>query len=141
MIVDDEYKRGQKLKVEVFKVTDLGLKVEFENGDEGLIYHSETDKEYAEGDELVAYVQKIREDEKIDLTAKKIGYRNFINSATDKVMSKLREFDGELTFHDKSDPDEIKSFFGLSKTQFKQAIGKLYKERRIDIHSDKIVLV
>lgn len=36
-----------------------------------------------------------------------------------------------LPYHDKSDPDEIRDYFGISKAQFKRALGRLMKERLI----------
>ena len=42
---------------------------------------------------------------------------------------------------DKSDPELISSLFGVSKGNFKKAIGSLYKEGKIAIHPDRIQLI
>jgi hypothetical protein len=141
--MEEEYKRGQKLEVEVIQLTDLGLKVAFGDGDEGLIYYSETDPNhhYRVGESLIAQIEQIRDDGKIDLTLNNIGYKNFITPTTNKIMQMLKQAGGSLPYHDKSDPDEIREVFGMSKTKFKQAIGKLYKEKKIKIHPEKIELV
>ena len=47
-------------------------------------------------------------------------------------MRLLFENNGYLPYHDKSDPEEIYSFFGMSKKVFKMTTGKLYKERKIE---------
>ena len=44
-------------------------------------------------------------------------------------------------FNDKSSPDAIKDEFQISKTVFKQAIGRLYKQRKIKITDKGIELV
>ncbi|MFN5331326.1 MAG: RNA-binding protein, partial [Bacteroidota bacterium] len=47
---------------------------------------------------------------------------------------------GFLPLHDRSDPEAIKAQLGMSKKQFKQCIGQLYKAREIVIHEDGISL-
>jgi hypothetical protein len=46
-------------------------------------------------------------------------------------MRLLQENNGYLPYHDKSSPEEIYTFFGMSKKSFKMAIGGLYKEKKI----------
>ncbi|MFN9711248.1 MAG: hypothetical protein ACK55K_07570 [Bacteroidota bacterium] len=41
-----------------------------------------------------------------------------------------------MKYNDKTDPELIYEVFGISKKAFKIAIGRLYKERKIDITSD-----
>ena len=53
-------------------------------------------------------------------------------------MDKLNEHDCFLPYHDKSHPDEIREEFGMSKNEFKRAIGRLYKNRQISISSKGI---
>jgi uncharacterized protein len=53
----------------------------------------------------------------------------------------LHENKGELRFSDKSDPDAIRAFFGMSKKSFKKAIGNLYKEKMIAINENSIELI
>ena len=36
-----------------------------------------------------------------------------------------------LPYHDKSDPEDIREYFGISKGQFKRAVGRLMKERLV----------
>ena len=50
-----------------------------------------------------------------------------------KIMDKLEENNGFLPYHDKSSPEDIRREFGMSKNEFKRAIGRLYKGRRIEI--------
>jgi predicted RNA-binding protein (virulence factor B family) len=45
----------------------------------------------------------------------------------------LQENNGYLPYHDKSAPEDIYSFFGMSKKNFKMTLGKLYKEKKIEL--------
>ena len=44
------------------------------------------------------------------------------------IFDLLVEYDGELPFWDKSNPEAIKEVFNMSKASFKRAIGRLYKQ-------------
>ena len=74
----------------------------------------------------------MRPDGKVDLTLHQAG-RERIAPLTEKIMTALAEADGKLPYHDRSDPAEIQRMFGVSKKAFKQAIGQLFRERRIMI--------
>lgn len=119
--------------------TDLGYKVIINQLHLGLIYKDEVFKNLYEGDELKGYIKKIREDNKIDVTLQRPGYRS-IEPNADKVMEKLQESGGVLKLSDKSDPELIYQTLGMSKKSFKKAIGTLYKQRLIEIRKDGIYL-
>jgi predicted RNA-binding protein (virulence factor B family) len=53
----------------------------------------------------------------------------------------LQENNGYLPYHDKSDPEEIYSFFGMSKKAFKMATGNLYKQQKITFTKTGLKLV
>ena len=56
------------------------------------------------------------------------------------IFDTLVDAGGRLPFSDKSPPEQIREKFGISKKAFKQAIGSLYKQRRIEIKDDGIEL-
>ncbi|RXK19203.1 S1 RNA-binding domain-containing protein [Macrococcus sp. DPC7161] len=60
---------------------------------------------------------------------------------SEAILALLNEYEGELPFSDKSDPEAIKDVFNMSKGSFKRAIGRLYKQKRIIIEPDKIKLI
>ena len=47
----------------------------------------------------------------------------------------------DLPYHDKSDPEEIYEFFGISKKAFKMAVGALYKKKLIELTKTGIKLI
>lgn len=84
------------------------------------------------GEEVSARVVALREDGKLNLSIREKGYIQMdIDSA--KIMEKLSENHGFLPYHDKSAPEDIRKEFGMSKNEFKRAIGRLYKGHKIEI--------
>ena len=79
-------------------------------------------------------------DGKISLSLQPVG-QEAASSLNSKILGKLREHDGVLPVSDKSAPELISSLFGVSKGNFKKAIGSLYKEGKITIHPDRIELI
>ncbi len=60
---------------------------------------------------------------------------------TATVLKSLELHNGRLNVTDKSAPEEIKAQLQMSKKNFKKAIGILYKERKIDLTKEAIVLI
>ena len=68
------------------------------------------------------------------------GYAR-VPSATQKLEDALAAAEGGfLPLHDKSSPEKVREIMGMSKKVFKQAVGSLYREKRIRIASDGIYL-
>lgn len=134
------YEPGNEVDVLIWAKTDLGYKVVIENLYSGMIYHSEIFQPLEIGQKLTAYVTKVREDEKIDLTLNKTGY-NKVTDTTDQIVKLLEENNGTLPYTDKSSADAIRNFFGMSKKTFKMSIGSLYKKRIIEITPEGIKLL
>ena len=61
-----------------------------------------------------------------------------MDADAEKVMEIIEEFAGVLPFTDKAYPEVIMRETGLSKSAFKRAVGRLYKERRIEITEKSI---
>lgn len=89
------------------------------------------------GDVIKARVLEVRNDGKMNLSLREKGYLQ-MDLDSEKIISKLNEYNGFLPYHDKSSPEEIREEFGMSKNEFKRAIGRLYKNRKIVISSDGI---
>lgn len=133
-------KEGDQVNIIPFKYTDLGIKVIVNHEFEGLIYKNEVFETLAFGREIKAYIHKIRPSGKVDIRLKRPGIENR-NSTSSKILEKLKRNNGFLPFHDKSDPESIYNEFGMSKRDFKAAIGGLFKENLIAIKSNGIQLV
>ena len=89
--------------------------------------------------QISARVTGVKEDGKLDLGIRQKAHLQ-MNEDADKVLSLLREKKGFLPLHDKSSPEQIRETIGMSKNEFKRAVGHLYKEHLIMLESDGIRL-
>ena len=133
-----ELEIGQKVTILIGKETSLGFVVLIEESLEGLVYKSEVFSDLEEGITIVGYIKNIREDEKIDVSLRPIGYRNTIEDDKVKILHQLAQKNGELQLTDKSSPESIKFHLQMSKKAFKRALGALYKEKKVLLHQDRI---
>ncbi|AGB41969.1 hypothetical protein Halha_2075 [Halobacteroides halobius DSM 5150] len=123
---------GDKVDILVYRFTDLGAKVVINNKNYGLVYEDDIYKKLKIGDKVKGYIKKVREDKKIDVSLRKIGYGK-VEDAKSKILKKLKLTDGFLALNDNSSPQIIREKLEMSKGTFKKAIGGLYKERIINI--------
>ncbi|KJS33836.1 MAG: hypothetical protein VR64_00060 [Desulfatitalea sp. BRH_c12] len=126
---------GQQVDLLVYGVSKLGVMAVVDHRYAGLIYRDEVYQLLRVGDRRQGYVNRVRDDGKIDVTLKKPGPAS-IGGSGEVIMSTLQRAGGAIACHDKSPPDLIRQTFAMSKKEFKRAIGALYKSGRIEI-SDK----
>jgi uncharacterized protein len=131
----------------VYRRTDIGYVCIINNQHTGVLHHNEIYRNITAGDRFTGFIKKIYPEDKasdlryrIDVSAGKPGY-NRVEDETEKIMRLLKEGDGFLPYHDKSDPEEIYSFFGMSKKTFKMTTGNLYRQRKISFEKDGIRLI
>lgn len=124
----------------VYRRTDIGYVVIINNRHSGVLHFNDIFHTINEGDRLKGYIKNIREQNKIDVGTGKAGYQR-VEDEAGKVMRLLKENKGFLPYHDKSSPEEIYSFFGMSKKTFKMTTGNLYKNRKIVFTPTGIKLV
>jgi predicted RNA-binding protein (virulence factor B family) len=134
------YSVGQEVDLLVAEATDMGFKAIINNKQWGLIHKNEVFKFMRAGKQEKGYIKEIRSDGNISLSLQPVG-AEAASSLNSKILAKLRENDGTLPVSDKSDPQVISGLFGVSKGNFKKAIGALYKQGQIVIHADRIELV
>lgn len=130
----------QKVDVEIYAFTDLGIKVAINDEYTGLVYENEIYDDYQKGQKLKAYIKFIREDGKIDVSMQPQP-DSHVFSTSDKILEHLKAAGGKSGLNDKSSPEDIKNEFQISKKVFKQAIGRLYKQHKIKITDKGIELV
>tara|TARA_A100001015_G_scaffold74696_1_gene82922 strand:- start:220 stop:636 length:417 start_codon:yes stop_codon:yes gene_type:complete len=130
---------GEKVGLKIERKTDLGFSVLINNSFEGLLYENEIFEPIEINMEVLGYIKKIREDGKYDVSLRPQGFLNVIESNCILILKKL-ETTGELNLSDRSNPDDIMQQLQLSKKAFKRAIGVLYKEKKILIEKNRILL-
>lgn len=134
------YASGQPVGLLITGKTPLGYNAIVENAHRGLLYHTNLGVTLEPGQKLRGFIRAINEQGKIDLSLDASGYQR-VASLTDKIVFALRTNGGRLAFDDSSSPQAIRDTFGVSKKAFKQALGALYKERRIRFQNPGIELV
>ena len=134
------YKAGDEVQIIVWQKTDLGFKAIIDNAYAGLIYRDQIFKYVHTGDRMKAYVANVRPDGKIDLTLQHTGRQQTLDFS-ETLLTYLHEHGGSCDLGDKSDAEEIKARFEVSKKVYKKAIGDLYRRRLITISDGGIHLV
>lgn len=102
-----------------------------ENNMLGFIHPSERYAEPRLGEVVNARVIGFREiDRTLNLSLKPRSFEMLENDAQ-MILTYLESNGGFMTLNDKSSPDDIKATFGISKGQFKKALGGLMKAKKI----------
>ena len=133
------FERNDKVEILVMAKTPLGYKVIVNNKHEGMLFDNEIFEDIKVGEKRFAYVKNNREDGKLDCILQPIGKRQKVYMGNDKVLEKLQE-KKEIKLNSKSDPEEIKKEFGISKKVFKAALQKLKERDLIEITEEGIKL-
>ena len=135
---DHNYRVGSEVTGRVYLISDnFGAFVAVDDEYSGLIPKNELYGEVKPGQVINARVSDVKEDGKLTLSIRKKAYMQMDEDA-EKVLKVIDQFDGVLPFNDKASPETIKREFNMSKNEFKRAVGRLYKERRIEI-TDKSI--
>lgn len=128
-----EYKRGQEVSIFVKRIDKIGVFVSVnDNEAHGLVNRTEYDlmkkvTEIREGDALTGYVARVNPDGKLDITLRNVGRDSFF-SLKKLIVSELLKNSGSLPIGDRSSVSEVRNIFpGVSKSDFKRAIGSLFE--------------
>lgn len=138
--VSPVYKSGDEVDLLIAEKTPLGFRVVINNMHTGMLYDNQLFKPLDLGQRVRGYIAKVREDDKIDLLLEQPGYEK-TDSHASHVLDVLKLKGGYLAVTDKTNPDEISTLFGMSKKNFKKALGALYKQRLVIIEDKGIRLV
>ncbi|MFO1388117.1 S1 RNA-binding domain-containing protein [Cellvibrio sp.] len=140
----EERANGLKVQQEVELLicgrSDLGFKAVINNSHLGLIFRDNAPRTLLYGEKLKGYIKEIRPDRKIGLSLQPVNSK-VRDELTEVILNFLKENDGVSTLTDKSDPEDIYAQYKVSKGIYKNALSKLYKERKILITKEKITLV
>jgi uncharacterized protein len=134
-----DYHAGQAVNLLIVRETPLGYTALVEGGHLGLLYRQEGREPLKPGQKVQGYIGTLRSDGKLDLTLDSSG-RHAVTSLADQILEALRNEGGRLELDDDSMPEDIREKFGASKKAFKQAIGALFRERKIRLTKPGIEL-
>lgn len=124
--------QNQNLRAIVYRNKESGTFVYLpDNNMLGFIHPNERFSVPRVGQELQVRVIGFRkEDRSLNLSAKPRAYE-MLDADSQMILAYLQSMGGKMAFNDKSNPDEIKATFGISKGQFKKALGGLMKAKKI----------
>jgi predicted RNA-binding protein (virulence factor B family) len=132
-----EYEAGDEVDLLIAEKTDLGYKAIVNGTHWGMIYENEIFTPVETGQYLKGYIKKVRDDDKLDISLQKEGYDQ-VDGISQNILEKLKEAGGFLAVSDKSPAEMIYHLFGISKKNFKKAIGALYRKQLITISKEGI---
>jgi predicted RNA-binding protein (virulence factor B family) len=135
-----DYKPGDEVELFIYGPCPLGFNAIINNAHWGMLYAGEVFQPLNRGEHITGYINKVREDGKIDLSLYPAGFKKAQTSA-ELIIEYLKRNDGFMELTDKSPADEIYETFGISKKNFKMTVGSLYKNRVIEIGLNGIRLV
>lgn len=134
------FKLKQEVRLLIAARTPLGYNAIIEGTHLGLLYHTNVGAPLQIGQQVKGYVMMIHPGGKIDLSLDASGYQR-VASLTDKILEALKQSGGRLPHDDDSPPEQIRAAFDASKKAFKQALGALYRQRRIQFTHPGIMLL
>jgi hypothetical protein len=124
------YRDGQQVNLLIAARTPQGYQAIVDNAHLGQVYNSQLASPLKIGARLKGFVRAVHASGKIAVSLDAAGYQR-VEPLTKLIITALNMNGGRLAFDDESSPDTIRQHFGVSKKAFKQALGKLYKARRI----------
>ena len=133
-------KPRQSVNLQIASRTELGYKAIIDDKYLGLLFRADAYRPLKIGERLPGFVKSIRSDGKIDLLISQATLQGD-HELSQQIVQYLTDQGGTSTLTDKSDPEEIYRVFKVSKKKYKQALGNLYKSRKITITPGLVQLV
>jgi len=134
------FKPGEEVELFIYGPCPLGYNAIINNSHWGMLYSGEVFQPLNRGEHITGYISKVREDGKIDLNLSPPGYKK-ANTSSELIVEYLKRHNGFMELTDKSAADDIYETFGISKKNFKMALGGLYKERVVELGENGVRLV
>ena len=131
---------GEEVDLLIVNESEMGYKAVINGTHLGLLYKDEVFRTLRPGDKTRGFIKTIRDDRKIDLSLQKQNQQTR-DDLSNRILAFLEANGGSSDLTDYSPPEAIYKQYGVSKKNYKKALGKLYKERRIDLAKDRITLL
>ena len=124
-------KPREQVTILVASESPIGFRVVVNNRHWGMIYRNQIFQPVAVGDRLTAYVARITDDNRIDISLQQSGLAQVKDSA-EVLLRLLRENNGVIPLNDDSDPEEVRRMTRMSKKIFKRSLGMLLKRGLVE---------
>ncbi|MFI3319534.1 MAG: S1-like domain-containing RNA-binding protein [Rikenellaceae bacterium] len=120
--------------------SEIGFRCIVNNRHWGMLYKNQIFKSVAIGDRMKAYVRKITEDNRVDLTLTQQGYKEVKNSA-ETLLEMVEKNGGYLPLNDNSAPERVSAMTQMSKKLFKRSLGVLLKRGDVEMTEEGIRII
>ena len=130
----------QEVDILLAKKLDMGYRVVINGKHWGMIYDNQIFREVSLGDTMKAYIRKITEDNRVDLSLQQEGFDE-VKTSADKLLKLIEDNGGSLNLGDKSDPEEVARITNMSKKVFKRSLGYLLSRNMVKADNERIILV
>lgn len=131
---------GQEVNILIVSESPLGYRCIVENRHWGMIYKNQIFKPVSLGDKCRAFVHRVTEDNRIDLSLQRNGLRQ-VKDSSELLYSKIEEAGGYLELSDSSSPEDIEQQLEMSKKLFKRSLGILLSHNRVVKDGDGIRII
>ncbi len=129
---------GTPVSLIIAERTELGYRTIVDERYWGLIHSTGSDLKLKRGQRHEGWVARTPGDGLLDITLEPPGYQRVEDASTLLAATLSRAEHGFLPLHDKSSPEEIREALGMSKKVFKQALGSLYRQRKVRLTREGI---
>lgn len=138
LLSNSSYKKDDRVNGRVYEISNnFGAFVAVDDKYSALIPRNELFGEIEPGQIISARVIKAQDDGRLLLSIREKAYLQ-IDKDAEKILQLLDSYEGSLPFTDKSAPEVITHETGMSKNEFKRAVGHLLKEKKIQIGEKSI---
>lgn len=137
--IPPSYSAGDEVSLMVTRPTELGWECVANDEFLGLIFNNDALGRCKPGAKLDGYIKAIREGGLVDLSLQPPQMTR--RTLGEQILDHLRKAGGTSSLTDKSDPAEIYATFGVSKRAYKDALGGLYRQRKVDLEPGLVKLI
>ena len=138
---DHNFKENDEVSGRIYSINkSIGAFIAIDNKYDSLLRIKELRGVHIEGELIEARVKEVKSDGKVELSLRQRAHLE-IDNDSDMILDYLHDNDGVVYLSDKSSPEKINKTFAMSKSSFKRAIGRLYKNNDIKIYDNRIELV
>lgn len=138
LLSNSPYQKEDKVTGRVYQISqEFGAFVAVDNQYSALIPKRELYGKVEIGQDIEARVVEVLEDGRLTLSIREKAHVQMEKDA-EEVLRIIDSYEGILPFNDKVSPEIIKRETGMSKNEFKRAVGNLLKAGKIEI-TEKVI--
>ena len=133
---DKVFNLHEEVDLHIASRSDMGFRAVINGTHLGLIHNIDIFQKPAIGDKCKGFIKSITKERRINLSLQNMAPEmrmELRGDLVDQILGHLKDNDGTSTLTDKSAPDEIYSVFNVSKSNYKKAVGQLYKAGKINL--------